>query len=161
MRIHLAIFAVLAACTPDAPSPATPAASAGSTPLAAPPPLPLLVSVDDMMLGTVGFSAHVIDKVAESKHPSAGDWGAAQAASRNLIAAATLLTHAGARNVADGLRKLDREWRPLAQDLQDAGLRVSAAAGAQDEAALDEAVLGMRKTCQACHMRFGVDSGQP
>lgn len=158
MRIHLAACAILAGCTPADPSPSI---NPGAAHLTVPPPLPLLVSVDDLMLGSVGFSAHVIDTVARSEYPSAGDWGAAEAASGNLIAAATLLTHASARNVTDGLRKLDREWRPLAQDLQDAGLRVSAAAKAQDFVALNEAVAMMRDVCRACHVRFGVDGAQP
>jgi hypothetical protein len=159
MRMPIAALVLLGGCSPFClPGPAT-----QREPAAAPQvvqdsdsPLPLLVSVKDLMGGAIAFSAHVIDQVQASEAPMTnGDWGAARIASSDLIAAATLMTTPN-NDVIDAVRRRDADWRSLAKALQDAGVNVAAASRAKDKVEFNAAVREMHAACLSCHAKYGV-----
>lgn len=121
-------------------------------------PLPLLVSVKDLMGGAIAFSAHVVEAIDATEAPlTRGDWGAARLAASDLVASATLLTTPTSNgNFLDAFRKRDGEWRILAKSMQNAGLEIVAAADARDRPALTAARKSVGEACQACHAHFGV-----
>ena len=128
----------------------------GSPPMNTSGALPLLVSVGDLMEGEIAFSTHIIEDIASADGaPASSEWGAVRIAVSNLSAAATLLTTPNA-NLIDALRKQDAEWFGLAKAMQDVSTDIAGAAFMRDEEALSASAKALRKTCQACHARFGV-----
>ncbi|MDP3739225.1 MAG: hypothetical protein Q8R02_17680 [Hyphomonadaceae bacterium] len=158
MRILVLSLLALGGCTPCPAAPTQAELTDGRVVAPHQQPLPLLVSVKDLMGGAIAFSAHVVETIDAIDAPLArGDWGAARLAASDLIASATLLTTPTTNgNVLDAFRKRDGEWRVLTKSMQDAGLDIVAAADARDRPALTAARRSLGEACQACHVHFGV-----
>jgi cytochrome c556 len=156
MRRSIVALALLGGCSPFCLPSVETQSGRPTTAVDDASPLPLAVSVKDMMDGVTAFSAHVVEQVSDTDAAlTKSDWGAAGAASSDLTAVATLLTMPNG-SATDTLRRQDPEWRELAKALQDAGIETGVASRLGDRQRLASAVSAVRAACQACHAKYGV-----
>lgn len=118
-------------------------------------PLPMGVTINAMMVGTLDFAADGIWRPAALKTKlTDADWLLAQEDATTLVAATSLMTIPTAGGARDAAFIADPQWRQWTEALQASGLKALEAAKAHDQTALKEAGDEAVELCQACHTRF-------
>lgn len=133
----------LAACKPAAP------------PKAAVEPIPMGVTINAMMVGTLDFAADGIWRPAALKTNLTDDeWLLAQQDATTLVAATSLMSIPTVGGERDARFVTDPQWRQWTLALQAAGEDALEAAKKHDKQALKDAGDAAVEVCQACHTHF-------
>jgi len=152
-------FCLPAGCgAPQAPGPAeaggeAPAVAAEAAPDAS-APLPLKVSLNQVMVAMVDFAADGIWRPAASETPLTDrQWLYVQQDATNLVASASLMTSVGT-GVNDAVWVEDPDWRRWSEEVQILALQALDAAGERDQARLAATGDRLVEVCEACHRAF-------
>jgi hypothetical protein len=132
--------------TPLSPQAATPADSTG--------PIPLSLTINEVMVALVDFAADGVWRPPAQDEPMTDrQWLLAEQDAKNLIASATLITMAGkGDNDAGWVTKED--WRRWSADMLEEAQQALSAIEARDRERL--LLVGDRlvETCQECHQQY-------
>ena len=140
-RLLVAIAILLAA-----PSMADPAAGKS-------PPLPLPVSILDLMRASVEIPADGIWAAQGADKLNDDDWLLADEDSVSLAGAATLISKPGTGK-NDRAWVAHADWQAWVRDLQKTALAIRAAAKAKDPAKFGAAADHLSEICQSCHTKY-------
>ena len=119
----------------------------------APGPLPLPVTLLEIMRANVEIPADGIWGIESAAKLSDREWLLAEEDAINIIASATLIS-------MGGTGKKDREWvsnadwRAWTRDVQQTGLQIRAAVKAKDQKKLATAADHLVDVCQSCHDKY-------
>jgi hypothetical protein len=117
-------------------------------------PLPLVVSLNEVMVALVDFSADGVWRPAASETPLTDiQWALADQSAVNLIASASLITMRGA-GVNDGAWVVNPDWRRWSIEMQTTAEQARAAIAARDQDRLRLAGDRLVEICQTCHQAF-------
>jgi hypothetical protein len=129
------------------------AANAAKVGATAPHPLPLPISIVDVMRASIEIPADGIWAAEGADKLSDDDWQLADQDAVNLIAASTLLASAGTGK-NDKKWVANADWQAWVRELEKTALAVRAAVKAQDQKKMAVAADHLQETCEACHTKY-------
>jgi hypothetical protein len=132
--------------------------AAGATPPAKPAgaasrPLPLPISLVDVMRASIEIPADGIWAAQGAEKLSADDWRLADQDAVNLIVASSVVSSAGTGK-SDRKWVANADWQSWVRDLVKTALQIRAAAKAQDVAKFSAAADHLQEVCEACHSKY-------
>jgi hypothetical protein len=139
---------ILVGCT-SAPPPAEKAAAPAQ------PEFKSAVPINDIMVGIIDHNAHMVWNAADPKMgpKNDADWHLLEHAATAIAVSGNMILIPGPP--ADDKKWVaDPEWRKLAQDVENAGVKALAAVDKRDLKALSVAGDDLVVTCEACHKKF-------
>jgi len=129
-----------------------------TTPMAAgtlnsPPPLPLPISLLDLMRASVEIPAEGIWAAQGADKLGDDDWLLADQDSASLAGAATLMSMPGTGK-HDRKWVANADWQSWVRDVQKTALEIRAAAKARDQVRFGTAADHLSEVCQTCHTKY-------
>jgi hypothetical protein len=135
------------------PAAAQKAATAATTAVTAARPLPLPISMLDVMRASIEIPANGIWAAEAADTLSEEDWQLADQDAVNLIAATTLLA-GGGTGKNDAKWTANADWQSWVRDMEKTALQIRSAAKATDQKKLAAAGDHLQEICEACHSKY-------
>jgi cytochrome c556 len=142
----MAAAAAGSAFAADAPPPPKDAAPAAR-------PLPLPISIADLMRASIEIPADGIWAAEGADKLSDDEWQLADQDAVNLIAATTLLSSAGTGKI-DKKWVANADWQVWVREMEKTALAIRSAVKAQDQKKMATAADHLQETCEACHTKY-------
>jgi hypothetical protein len=135
------------------PAAAQKAATAATTAVTAARPLPLPISMLDVMRASIEIPANGIWAAEAADTLSEEDWQLADQDAVNLIAATTLLA-GGGTGKNDAKWTANADWQSWVRDMEKTALQIRSAAKATDQKKLAAAGDHLQEICETCHSKY-------
>lgn len=116
-------------------------------------PLPLAISLVDVMRASVEIPADGIWAAQGADKLSKEDWLLAEQDAEDLAAAATLISMPG-KSAQDSARVANADYQTWAADIQKTALQIRDATKTKDQIKFSAAADHLTETCQACHDKY-------
>jgi cytochrome c' len=116
-------------------------------------PLPLPISILDVMRASIEIPANGIWAAEAADALSEEDWQLADQDAVNLIAATTLLG-GGGTGKNDAKWTANADWQSWVRDMEKTALQIRSAAKATDQKRLAAAGDHLQEICEACHSKY-------
>lgn len=117
-------------------------------------PLPLALSINEVMVAMVDFAADGVWRPAASETPLTDtQWRLAEQDAVNLIASTTLITTAG-QGVNDAMWVEADDWRRWVREMQVVSIEAKEAVAVKDQERLRLVGDRLVELCQACHTKY-------
>ena len=145
---------MLSGCTP--PATEEPEAKQEAAPPA--PSVPLEISINAVMVGTVDHAAHSIWNavVPETAPKNDKNWEEIEHHAIQLVAAGSVIAMPGTGQ-SDAAWVKNPEWQQYAKEMADTGVAAWDAAKKKDKQALSDAGDKLVTTCEGCHKAYKGD----